>query len=85
MRVTIEDYYSSIKSKQKSEEDFFQSLSLYDTPILFEKFCDLLKMNDSVFDLKTLEKLYGKVKVDVINQRSFKEIENVGCDLANPK
>ena len=83
--MTVDEYNDFKKAKKGSDDDFFQKLMFNDSPVLFENFCEGFELNDAVFDLKTLEKHYGKVKVDVINQRSWKEIELIGCELNNPK
>jgi len=85
--VTFQEYddFKLKEAKKGSDDDFFQKFMLNDSPVLFEKFCEGFGLNDAVFELKILEKLYGNVKVDVINQRSWKEIEGIGCELNNSK
>jgi len=83
VRMTIEDYNSSTKLKKMSEEEFFNNLFLTEAPILIENFCELFGLKDAIFDLKTLEKQYGKFAVDSISQKSSKFVEEIGFDLNN--
>lgn len=80
LRITRKDYIEITKT---SEENFFKKIFFTDKAILFQNFCECFNLDYSIFDLKVLEKLYGNVKVDVINQQSWSEIEEIGCELTN--
>ena len=81
LRVTADEYHSQKESM--GEEQYFASLFLDETPVLFENFCEEFGMKDSVFDLKTLQKLYGQFIVDSIGQKTSKFVENIGFDLGH--
>lgn len=76
LRVTSEEYLSK---KEFAFEEFF----LNNEPALFEKFCEVLNIEEKIFDIKTLQNLYGKIQVDVINQHSWRCIGENGFTLSS--
>lgn len=81
LRVTADEYQSQKESM--GEEQYFASLFLNETPVLFENFCKVFSLKDSVFDLKALQKLYGHFTVDSIGQKTSRFVENIGFDLGH--